>query len=99
MLQISEIRVIAADELWLSPCYRRDSVAFHFTWVADADKVTPVIAAVEERLAPLAARPHWGKLFGLDPAPLYPRWPDFAALARELDPTGKLRNHFLSRYL
>ena len=29
---ISEIRTIAADEYWLSPCYQQDSVAFHFTW-------------------------------------------------------------------
>lgn len=97
VLQISEIRVIAADELWLSPCYQRDSVAFHFTWIADADKVTPVIAAVERQLALLSPRPHWGKLFGLDPQ--YPRWPDFAALARELDPAGKLRNDFLNRFM
>ena len=31
-LMISEIRTIAADEYWLSPCYQQDSVAFHFTW-------------------------------------------------------------------
>ncbi len=67
VLQISEIRTIAADDLWLSPSYRRDSVAIHFTWVKDVDAVLPVIAEVEERLAPFEPRPHWGKLFGVDP--------------------------------
>ena len=35
MLRIGEIRTIAGDELWLSPAYRQDSVAFHFTWLPD----------------------------------------------------------------
>jgi xylitol oxidase len=99
--QVSEIRTIAADELWLSPSYRRDSVAFHFTWVEDAAAVTPVMAAVEERLAPFAPRPHWGKLFGIGPEDLsarYPRWSDFAALLRRYDAAGKLRNEMIDRY-
>jgi alditol oxidase len=101
-LQICELRTVAADELWLSPSYQRDTIAVHFTWIADAAEVTPVIAAVEERLAPLAARPHWGKLYGLAPEvvlPRYPRWTDFVALAGELDPAGTFRNEFLDRYL
>jgi xylitol oxidase len=102
VLQICEIRTIAADDLWLSPSYQRDSTAIHFTWVADLSAVTPVIAAVEEQLAPLAPRPHWGKLFGLAPEVvrgLYPRLPAFAALASTLDPTGKFGNEFLDTYL
>jgi alditol oxidase len=102
VLQISEIRTIAADDLWLSPAHRRDSVAIHFTWVADTAAVTPVLAAVEERLAPFAARPHWGKLFTLDPAVLaerYERLADAAALARRHDPDGTFRNETLDRYL
>jgi xylitol oxidase len=102
VLQISELRTIAADQLWLSPSYRRDTVGFHFTWVADAAAVEPVLGAVEERLVPLGARPHWGKLFGVDPAAVraqYPRWADFVALARELDPAGRFRNEFLDTYL
>ncbi len=102
VLQISEIRTVAADDLWLSPSYRRDSVAIHFTLVPDTDAVTPVIAAVEEVLAPYAARPHWGKLFCTDPAVvrgLYERMPDFVALRRRYDPTGMFRNDLLDRYL
>jgi xylitol oxidase len=102
VLLISEIRTVAADDLWLSPSYRRDSVAVHFTWIDDTAAVLPVVAAVEERLAPFDARPHWGKLFDVDPAALrgrYPRLPDFARLLRERDPDGKFRNDFIDRYV
>jgi alditol oxidase len=101
-LQVCELRTVAADELWLSPCYRRDSAAVHFTWTADQQVVAPAMAAVEQALAPLAARPHWGKLFGIPTdvvRDLYPRLPDFANLARGCDPAGKFRNDFVSGYL
>ncbi|MFC7761988.1 D-arabinono-1,4-lactone oxidase [Catellatospora bangladeshensis] len=75
MLLVSEIRSIAADRLWLSPAYGRDSIAFHFTWIADDAAVAPVVAAVEDRLVPLGARPHWGKLFGVDPAAVRAQYP------------------------
>jgi alditol oxidase len=100
--QISEIRTVAADDLWLSPSYLQDSVAFHFTWISDWPAVAPVLALVEERLMPLHARPHWGKLFTAGAAELrgrYPRLGDFRRLMRERDPSGKFRNDFLDRYL
>jgi len=102
VLQVSEVRTVAADELWLSPSYRRDTVAVHFTWIRDAQAVAPAMAAVEDALAPFAPRPHWGKLSGIDPATVrrsYPRWPDVVALLRRYDPAGKFRNDFLDRYL
>jgi xylitol oxidase len=101
VLQISEIRTVAADEAWLSPSYRRDTVAIHFTWVLDPGAVSPVVAAIEAELTPLGARPHWGKVFGVPPQAvreLYPRWNDFRALARSLDPAGKFRNAFTDTY-
>lgn len=101
VLQISEIRTIAADELWLSPAYRRDSAALHFTWVKDTEAVSPVLELIEDRLAPFDARPHWGKLFGVPPEVLrdrYDRYADFVALTRRYDPTGKFRNDLLDRY-
>ncbi len=102
VLRTSEIRTIAADDLWLSPCYQRDSVAFHFTWVKDEAAVAPVLAQLEERLAPLRARPHWGKLFGAGPEAtrgLYPRLDDFRRMMHRFDPAGKFRNDLLDRYL
>jgi len=101
VVRTSEIRTIAADDLWLSPCYQRDTVGFHFTWVPDWAAVTPAVALVEERLAPLRARPHWGKLFGTSPEVvrgLYPRWDDFRRLMHWYDPAGKFRNDLLDRY-
>jgi len=98
VLQIAEIRTVAADECWMSMCYGQDSVALHFTWALDPGAVGTAVAAVEERLVPLGARPHWGKVFGMAPPAVrarYPRWDDFRALARSLDPAGKFRNGFI----
>ncbi|MGW5260307.1 D-arabinono-1,4-lactone oxidase [Microbispora sp. NPDC004025] len=102
VLQICEIRTIAADDLWLSPSQGRDTVAFHFTWIKDPGAVTPVLTAIEERLAPFGARPHWGKLFTLPPGVVrsrYERLDDFAALARHFDPRGVFANEFVERYV
>jgi xylitol oxidase len=102
VLRICEIRVIAADQLWLSPCYRRDSVAFHFTWIADPASVLPVVTLLERQLAPFAPRPHWGKIFTTPPDALrsaYQRLPDFLALTRRFDPAAKFRNAYTDRYL
>jgi xylitol oxidase len=102
VLQICEVRTVAADAQWLSPAHGRDTVAFHFTWVPDAAAVHPVVALVEERLAPFAPRPHWGKVFDADPADLGDRYPhaaDFAALAQRLDAQGKFRNAFVRSFV
>jgi alditol oxidase len=102
VLQVCELRAVAADGLWLSPSYRRDSVCVHFTWVADTAAVRPVLALVESRLAPFAPRPHWGKLFTLDPATVraaYPRAADFQRLRHAVDATNKFGNEFVDRYL
>jgi alditol oxidase len=101
VLQICEIRVVAADQLWLSTCYDRDSVAFHFTWIADPAPVLPVVGQVEQALAPFAPRPHWGKVFTIPPEALrssYERLPDFLDLMRNFDPSGKFRNAYTARY-
>ncbi|WPW27073.1 FAD-binding protein [Streptomyces atratus] len=101
LLQITEIRTVARDDLWLSPAGGRDSVAFHFTWVPDTAAVTPVLGAIEEALAPFGARPHWGKVFTTTPGTLrtlYGKYADFERLAARFDPEGKFRNDFLARH-
>ena len=101
VLRTSEIRTVAADQAWLSTAYHQDSVALHFTWILDPGAVRPAIAAVERELVPLGARPHWGKVSGMAPQAVrarYPRWDDFRALARSLDPAGKFRNDFMDSY-
>lgn len=102
VLQIGELRTIAADDLWLSSCYGRDTLAVHFTWVPDLDAVLPALEAVEEALAPFAPRPHWGKVFRVDPevvASRYPRLDSFRALRDDLDPQRRFANAFVDRYL
>ena len=97
VLHVGEIRTVAADDLWLSPAYGRDSVAFHFTWIADLAAVGPVLAQVEAALLPLEARPHWGKLSAATPEDLaaaFPRLADFLRLAHRRDPQGRFRTPF-----
>ncbi len=96
ILLVSEIRTIAADDLWLSTAYGRDSVAFHFTWVRDQAAVDAALPALEAALAPFSPRPHWGKVFASAPAD-YPRLGDFAQLLDRWDPRGVFRNDFVAR--
>jgi alditol oxidase len=101
-LIISEIRTVAADDLWLSPSYGHDTVALHFTWKPEPDAIDAITAEIETLLLPLGARPHWGKLMharaeGI--ARLYPRLSDFRRLADEYDPAGMFRNRFLLEHV
>lgn len=101
-LLISEIRTIAADDLWMSTCYQRPSVTIHFTWKPDWPAVRRVLPVIEKELGPFQPRPHWGKLFTLSPAQLrsrYEKLPDFLQLANKYDPKGKFRNDFLNTNL
>ena len=102
LLQISEVRTIAADDLWMSPCYKQACVGIHFTWKQDWEAVRNVLPIIEEKLAPFGARPHWAKLFTMSGShlqSLYERLPDFQNLLQEHDPQGKFRNAFLNRYI
>jgi xylitol oxidase len=102
VVQVNELRTVAADDLWLSMNYQRDSLGLHFTWIADTAAVLPVVAALEEQLAPLEARPHWGKVFTLDAPTIrsrYPRFGDFRDLVQKYDPKGVFRNAWLDGIL
>jgi alditol oxidase len=102
VLLVAEIRTVAADALWMSGEHGRDTVAVHFTWRPEPERVRAALAALEGALEPFGARPHWGKLFvaGAETvAPLYGRVRDFAALAERLDPRGAFRNAWLERHV
>lgn len=102
VLQISEIRAVKADDLWMSTAYGEDQVALHFTWIKDWPRVQDALTLVQEKLVPLGARPHWGKLTTMRPEDLQPRYPklsEFHQLAARLDPTGKFRNDYLEQYV
>jgi xylitol oxidase len=102
LLQISEIRTIAADTLWMSPCYKKDCVTIHFTWKPDWPGVRMALPVIERTLASFHARPHWGKLFTMSPGVLQSRidkLADFKHLLQRYDPKGKFRNEFLAENL
>jgi len=98
-LHVTELRTMAADDLWLSGAYGTDALAIHFTWKLEPDAVLPLLPLIESALAPYDARPHWGKLFDAVRPEVYPRLGDFVALAERMDPAGKFRNEFLDRHV
>ena len=96
-LLVTELRTIAADDLWLSPAYGRDSLAIHFTWTDDVTAVGALVPLIRDALAPFGARPHWGKVHAMSAeaiAPLYPRVHDALNLFHRMDPGGKFRNPY-----
>jgi xylitol oxidase len=94
LLQVSELRTIAADRLWMSPQYDRDTLAIHFTW--KPVDVGRALERLEDALGPFGARPHWGKLFAArSVGARYERLADFTRLTERLDPRGAFRNDWL----
>jgi L-gulono-1,4-lactone dehydrogenase len=94
-----EVRVAAADDIWLSTAYGRDTayIAIHqytgLPYRAYFDVFESVVATV-------AGRPHWGKLHTLDArrlGPLYPRFEDFRRVRAEVDPEHRFGNAYLGR--
>ena len=94
-----EVRVAAADDIWLSTAHGRDSayIAIHqyagLPYRAYFDLFESVVAGV-------GGRPHWGKMHSLDAArlgPLYPRFEDFRRVRAEADPEDRFGNPYLSR--
>jgi alditol oxidase len=102
VLQVCEIRTVTADRLWMSMNHARDSVAFHFTWRLEPERVRAVVVDIERALAPFGARPHWGKLFTTDAATiagLYERHGDFVGLQARLDRRGAFRTPWLEAHV
>jgi xylitol oxidase len=101
-LYVTELRAIAADDLWMSTAYRRPSLAIHFTWKLESDAVMNLLPQIEAKLAPFGARPHWAKVFTMNTSqlePLYPRMKDFRALAQEFDPKREFRNRYIHDHI
>ncbi|MEO5920692.1 MAG: D-arabinono-1,4-lactone oxidase [Pseudolysinimonas sp.] len=99
-LVITELRTMAADDLWLSGAYDRDTLAIHFTWMPHPDAVAALLPAIESALEPFGARPHWGKWHRFDAARLagvHPRLDDARELFKRLDPEGVFSNAYLER--
>lgn len=96
-----EVRVAAADEVWLSTAYQRSSayVAVH---MFRGQPYRPYFRGVEAILTQAGGRPHWGKLHEQDAASLaalYPRFAAAVALRDRLDPERRFANPYLDRVL
>src|SRR5258708_17965137 len=101
-LFVTELRTIAADNLWMSMAHQRPSLAIHFTWKPEWREVSKILPKIEAQLEPLGARPHWGKLFTIPPARLqarYTRLAEVKASLKRYDTQRKCRNEFLSSNL
>ena len=90
VLLVSELRTVAADELWLSPNHQRDSFVLHFTWVDDTAAVLPVVAAGGGAPGAVRAPPALGQGLRHRPGRAVPPairgYADFAALLRRPGP-------------
>jgi FAD/FMN-containing dehydrogenase len=92
-----EFRFVKADDIWLSPFYKRDAVTISVHQYATQDFAT-LFNTAEAIFRRYGGRPHWGKLHSLRAADfegLYPRWNDFRTLRRKLDPKGRFLNSYL----
>ena len=96
-----EIRVAAADDIWLSTGYGRDSAYIAVHQYAGLP-YQAYFEVFESIVAEVAGRPHWGKMHSLDAArlgPLYPRFEDFRRVRAEVDPSSRFGNSYLARVL
>jgi L-gulono-1,4-lactone dehydrogenase len=96
-----EVRVAAADDIWLSTAYGRDSayVAIHQYVGLPYQEYFDVF---ESLVASVGGRPHWGKMHSLEAArlrELYPKFDDFCRVRDEVDPEGRFVNPYLARVL
>ncbi|MDH6264910.1 FAD-linked oxidoreductase [Rhizobium sp. SG_E_25_P2] len=96
-----EVRMVGADDIWLSPFYKRQtcSIAIHHDAAED-----PIAfqRAAEPIFRRYGGRPHWGKmhtLTGADFAKLYPRWKDAMDVRRMLDPDGRFVSPYIKRLI
>ncbi|MCE7997987.1 MAG: FAD-binding protein [Rhodobiaceae bacterium] len=92
-----EYRYVAADDAWLSPFFERDSVTISIHQY-HKQSYRKLFAGVEQIFRKYEGRPHWGKLHTLaaeDLQQLYPKWGDFCAVRRGLDPDARMLNPFL----
>jgi len=96
-----EVRLAAADDLWLSTAYQRETVyiAVHQFVGMPYREYFAGFAAIADAVG---GRPHWGKMHQFDATTLrdrYPRFDDFRRVRAAVDPQGVFHNDYLERVL
>ncbi|HEX8009059.1 MAG TPA: D-arabinono-1,4-lactone oxidase, partial [Trebonia sp.] len=96
-----EIRVAAADDIWLSTAHGRDTayVAIHQYAGLPYQEYFRVFESIA---AAVGGRPHWGKMHTLDAerlSALYPRFGDFLRIRDRVDPERRFGNPYLEQVL
>ena len=92
-----EYRTLAADDLWLSPAFGRETVTISIHQAADLAHQA-FFADAEAIFRNHHGRPHWGKMHSLradDLRRLYPQWEQFQTIRQSLDPAGTFLNSYL----
>ncbi|KZV72286.1 L-gulonolactone/D-arabinono-1,4-lactone oxidase [Peniophora sp. CONT] len=100
-----EVRVSAADDIWLSPSFGQ-----RMCWIGIMQykpygfnvPYRTLFRKFEDIVARHGGRPHWAKAHHLRPADLramYPRFDDFSAVLHRIDPSGMMRNEYVSRHI
>jgi len=93
-----EFRTVAADEVWLSPFYERESATIGVHQYAGMDAKT-LFEPCEAIFRNHGGRPHWGKFHTWsrnEVAASYPKYENFRAVRAQLDPKGKFLNDHLA---
>jgi FAD-linked oxidoreductase len=96
-----EVRVAAADDIWLSTAYGRDTAYIAIHQYAGMP-YREYFAAFESIAGSVDGRPHWGKMHTLDAerlGALYPRFADFLRVRDEADPARRFANPYLEQVL
>jgi FAD-linked oxidoreductase len=96
-----EFRFVRADDVWLSPFYKRDCVTISVHQYYK-DSETRLFSLCEGVFRDYDARPHWGKMHSAGPdrlARLYPKFEAFRDLRRRLDPKGRFLTPYLAQLM
>jgi L-gulonolactone oxidase len=96
-----EVRIAAADDIWLSTASGRDTgyIAVHVFQGLPFDRYFREVEAI---MNGYEGRPHWGKMHYQTAEtlrPRYPHWADFIGVRDRLDPEGRFSNAYLDRVL
>jgi L-gulono-1,4-lactone dehydrogenase len=96
-----EVRVAAADSIWLSTAHGRDTAYIAIHQYAGLP-YQAYFSLFESITAGVGGRPHWGKLHSLEAGrlrELYPRFGDFVRVRDDTDPDGRFSSPYLDRVL